>query len=94
MNVTIDCVIYGLTPDTTTRIFRNENTIGYIFVNTGNTPVQLNNYVLQPQAVYKTFENNLLDKTEWKIQFLKTNAVYSSCASVNAELTALIYNVK
>lgn len=90
MNVRYECVIYGKTPNTTTQIFRDEKTIGYIFINTGNVPVTLNNYLLLPSNSFKTYDSNLIDKTFWKATFDLINTVYTSCAQTNTELTTLI----
>ncbi len=92
MNISVDTVLYGENPQTTEIVFRNELTIGYIFINTGNVPAVLNNFVLFPGCTYKTFEGNLIDKTTWKLSFLTTNTVYSSCSLQKCALTALIYN--
>jgi len=92
MDVRIECVLYGKEPNTTTQIFRDERTVGYVFINTGNTPIQLNNYLLLPGNSFKTFEAGLRDKTFWKASFLLTNTVYPTCGITNAELTTLIYS--
>ena len=69
-------------------IFRDINTLGYIFINTGNCPVMINNYLLQPSGSLKTFEPNMQDLTAYRINFNQ----FSACATINAELTAIIYN--
>jgi len=68
-------------------IWRNENVLGYIFINTGNCVVKLNNFKLNPGGVYKTFETGCQDMTKWQI-ILET---FSPCSITNAELTTLIY---
>lgn len=69
-------------------VFRDSNTLGYLFINTGNSPVLINNYSLLPSASLKTFEPNMIDATSYRINFNQ----YTACASIYAELTVLIYN--
>jgi hypothetical protein len=68
-------------------IWRNDNVLGYIFINTGNCVLRLNNYKLNPGGVYKTFETNCQDTTKWQIIWESFNP----CSITNAELTTLIY---
>jgi hypothetical protein len=84
---TIDTVVYG-SKDTSTSAFRDSKTLGYIFVNTGNCPVQLNNFLLQPGSVFKTFEPMCKDCTTYRMLFNP----FDTCSTDNAELTVLIYN--
>ena len=76
--------------DNGTVVYRDAQTIGYCFINTGNCVVQLNNFTLQPNSVFKTFEPNCVDLTQWRILFNP----YSPCTTTNAELTVLIYNIE
>lgn len=69
-------------------VFRDINTIGYNFINTGNCPVMINNYLLQPSSSFKTFEPNMIDFTSYRINFQQ----FSACATLNAELTIILYN--
>jgi len=76
--------------DSGTVVYRDAKTIGYCFINTGNCVVQLNNFVLQPNSVFKTFEPNCVDLTQWRILFNS----FGSCTDTSAELTVLIYNIE
>jgi hypothetical protein len=76
--------------DNGTVVYRDAKTIGYCFINTGNCVVQLNNFVLQPNSVFKTYEPNCVDLTQWRILFNS----FSTCSQLNAELTVLIYNIE
>ena len=91
MNIKIDVQQYGIQPNNTITIFRDVNTIGYVFINTGNTPVNINNYVLFPGATWTTLQPGLIDKTYYKAYFDKTNGVYTSCGNNLSSLTAVIY---
>lgn len=68
-------------------VWRNENVLGYVFINTGNCILKLNNFELNPGGVLKTFENNCQDTTRWQIIWDSINA----CTLSNARLTTLIY---
>jgi hypothetical protein len=92
MKIKIDVVVYGIEPNNSTRIFRNENTIGYCFVNNGNTPVQINNFTLLPNSVWKTFEPNCEDQTVYRATFKQSNNLYTSCGTNNSILTVIIYS--
>lgn len=83
----IDTVIYGA-KDTGTAVFRDEKTLGYCFINTGNCPVLLNNFLINPNTSYKTYEPNCIDLTTYRMVFNPFNA----CSTDNAELTVVIYN--
>jgi hypothetical protein len=73
-------------------VFRDESTIGYCFINEGNCPVSINNYLLQPNSVLKTFEVGYEDQTKWQMNFKPTTyAVETSCQANNARLIVLIY---
>lgn len=76
--------------DNGTAVFRDATVLGYIFSNTGNCNVSLNNCVLPPGGVFKTFEIGFIDKTQWKILFISDPT--SGCGDTYAELTVLIYS--
>lgn len=82
-----DTVIYSK-KDSGTAVFRDANTLGYIFINTGNCSVWLNNYLLQPNSSLKTFEPNCCDCTVYRMNF----NTFNQCSIDNSELTVLIYN--
>ena len=73
------------------NVFRDESTLGYIFINTGAAPVEINNFVLNSGAVWKTFEPLCKDDTIYKINF-KQNLVQNNCALDNSQLTTIIYS--
>lgn len=83
----LDTVIYSK-KDSGTAVFRDDSTLGYIFVNTGNCSVWLNNYLLQPNSSLKTYEPMGCDKTVYRMNFNTFNA----CSTDNSELTVIIYN--
>lgn len=85
----ISTIVYGAN-DSGMVIFRDAKTIGYIITNTGNCPVTINNYKLQPNSWIKTFEPGYRDQTQWRMNFDQ----FSTCATNNAELTILIYSTK
>jgi hypothetical protein len=87
MNFVIDSVEYTTT-QTTEDVYRDESTIGYCFINTGNCPVNINNYVLLPNSSFKTFEYGMVDITRWKMLF----APFDTCSTTNARLVVLIYS--
>lgn len=82
----ITTIIYQAT-DSGTIVFRDAKTIGYQFINTGNCAVWLNNFLLQPNAVLKTVESQMIDATSYRMNFIQ----FDSCATANAELTVLLY---
>jgi hypothetical protein len=92
MNLKIDVIIYGIEPSNSINVFRNEDTIGYCFVNTGNTPVEINNLVLLPSATFKTLEPGYTDKTFYKVRFNQRNQFYPTCADDMNSLTCIIYS--
>jgi hypothetical protein len=92
MNLKIDVVIYGIEPSNSINVFRNEDTIGYYFVNTGNTPVEINNLILLPGSTWKTLEPGYTDKTFYKVRFNQSNNLYNTCGTNNSSLTVLIYS--
>lgn len=89
MKFTIATITY-LAKDSGTVVFRDERTIGYQFINTGNCAVWLNNFLLQPNSVLKTVESQMIDKTSYRMNFVQ----FSSCATDNAELTVLLYQLE
>jgi hypothetical protein len=76
--------------DSGNAVFRNEKTLGFLFMNTGNCPVKVNNMTLPPSGFFKSFEIGGRDLTNYRILFDQ----FSSCATNNAELTVLIYSTK
>jgi hypothetical protein len=93
IKIVIDSILYT-NQQNGEYVFRDINTIGYCFINEGNCAVSINNYVLQPNSSFKTFETGYIDETRWQINFNIVNPVYSSCAESNARLVVLIYNNK
>lgn len=69
-------------------VFRDESTIGYCFINIGNCPVTINNYLLMPNSTLKTFEIGYRDITRWQMNFVK----FDACSTTNSKLIALIYS--
>ena len=92
MKINIDVVIVGIDPNSTAQIFRNEATVGYCFINTGNTPVQINNFVLLPNSTWKTFEAGVEDMTIYRVKFNQNNNLYGGCGTDRSVLTVLIYS--
>lgn len=92
MKIKIDVVIYGIEPNSSVRIFRNEDTVGYCFLNNGNTPITINNFVLLPNTSWKTFEAGIEDQTVYRANFNQSNNLYTSCGTNNSSLTAIIYS--
>ena len=89
MKFVIDSVEYSST-QTTEDVFRDENTIGYCFINTGNCNVTINNYTLLPNASLKTYEFGMVDETRWKMKF----DTFDACSTTNSRLVVLIYSKK
>jgi hypothetical protein len=92
MNLKTDVIVYGLEPSNSVKVFRNEDTIGYCFINSGNTPIEVNNLLLLPSAVFKTLEPGYIDKTIYRAVFKQSNNLYSSCATDRSVLTVVIYS--
>jgi hypothetical protein len=90
INFDISTIVY-VSKDNGQIIFRDENTLGYIITNTGNCPIFVNNFLLQPNSWLKTFEPGYKDLTSYRINMQNTIDV---CATNNAELTILIYSKK
>jgi hypothetical protein len=90
MQFTTDTILY-FQKDSGTPIFRDEKTIGYLFINTGPTPVEINNFVLTSGTSWKTLEPTMEDKTVYRINF-KQNLTQNSCSVDNAQLTVIIYS--
>lgn len=86
MKFTISTITYGNTSNGQ-YIFRNERTIGYMFINTGNCILKLNGIKLNPGGVLKTLETGMVDHTRYQIQL----DLFNPCSTTNAELTTLIY---
>jgi hypothetical protein len=76
-------------------VFRDESTIGYCFINEGNSPVSINNYTLNPGSAFKTFEIGYEDQTRWQFNFRPTDYGFESqCQANNSRLIVLIYSKK
>ena len=88
IKIKLDTITYGIN-DTGTAAFRDEKTLGYCFINTGNCSVLLNNFLLQPNTSYKTFETGCKDNTTYRMRF----NTFDACSTVNAQLTVVIYNL-
>lgn len=73
-------------------VYRDANTLGYLFINTGNCNVSVNNILLPPGGVFKTFERGYIDTTQYKILFTINDG--SACGGDSAELTTLIYSIE
>lgn len=86
MKFTTNTIIYAAT-DSGTIVFRDDKTLGYQFINTGNCAVWINNFLLFPDCVFKTMETGMIDATSYRINFVQFNA----CATDNAELTVILY---
>lgn len=93
MKFKTDVIIYGIEPSNSIKIFRNEETIGYCFVNTGNTAIDINNLILLPGGVFKTFEPNCIDLTFYRVKFNQQNFFDQSCATSNCVLTCIVYSL-
>jgi hypothetical protein len=85
----IDSVEYNST-NTSDYVFRDESTLGYCFINTGNCSVNINNYVLLPNSSLKTFEYNMIDMTRYQMIF----NTFDACSTTNARLVVLIYSAR
>ena len=92
MKIKIDVKVYGIEPSSTINIDRTADTVGYCFLNTGNTPVQINNFVLLPNTSWKTFEAGIEDTTIYRVRFDKSNFFYPTCANDMNSLTVIIYS--
>jgi hypothetical protein len=88
---TLDCIVYGIS-DNNNSIFRNDKTIGYLFENSGNCPLQINNIRLNSGDVFKTFEPLCEDLTRYKVNFITNNQGLTPCVQNFAQLTAIIYS--
>ena len=86
MKFAISTIIYGTGSDGQ-YVWSNERVVGYMFINTGNCVISLNKVKLYPGGVLKTLEPGMVDTTKWQILLDK----FDSCATTNAQLTALIY---
>lgn len=92
MKIKTDVKVYGIEPSSTINIDRTADTVGYCFLNTGNTPVQINNFVLLPNTSWKTFEAGIEDMTIYRARFTQSNNLYTSCGTDNSSLTVIIYS--
>jgi hypothetical protein len=87
----LDTITYS-TKDSGKAVFKDKDTLGYIFINTGNSPVLLNNYLLLPNSSLKTFEPTCIDQTVYRMIFNNNNFFYPTCSPDMASLTVIIYN--
>jgi hypothetical protein len=78
--------------DTGTVVFRDKDTLGYLFSNTGNCTISVNNILIPPGGVFKTFETGYKDITQWRMLFIINDG--SLCGGDQAELTTLIYSIE
>jgi hypothetical protein len=85
----VDSVEYNST-NTSDYVYRDESTLGYCFINTGNCSVNINNYVLLPNSSLKTFEYNMIDMTRYQMIF----NTFDACSTTNARLVVLIYSAR
>lgn len=88
IKIKLDTITYGIN-DTGMAVFRDEKTLGYNFINTGNCSITLNNFILEPNTTFKTFETGCIDKTVYRMIF----NTFNQCSIDNAELTVVIYNI-
>lgn len=65
-------------------IIRDENTIGYHIVNTGDCMAYVNNFPLYPSGVLDTMYSGYQDKSLYNIKF--------DVAGVNPEITVITFN--
>lgn len=73
-------------------IFRDASTIGYIFANTGNQILYINNLQLLPGSCWKTLENGMIDVSLYRVRF-EQNPTYPSCANQYSNLQVIIYSL-
>jgi hypothetical protein len=73
-------------------IFRDAATIGYIFANTGNQILYINNLQLLPGSCWKTLENGMIDVSLYRVRF-EQNPTYPSCANQYSNLQVIIYSL-
>lgn len=92
MNLKIDVILYGVEPGNSIKVFRNEDTIGYCFINSGNSAVDINNMVLLPGSVWKTLEPGYTDQTIYRLKFNQSNLFDSACPTAYSTLTCIIYS--
>lgn len=91
MQFTIDTILVNADSGRNGQIvFRNDATLGYCFINSGNCKLTLNNIELLPGAVLKTFERGYIDMTPWRVLF----DIGSACGTTNGQLTCMIYTKK
>lgn len=65
-------------------IIRDENTIGYHIVNTGDCMAYVNNFPLYPSGVLDTMYSGYQDKSLYNIKF--------DVGGVNPEITVITFN--
>ena len=75
-------------------VFRDPNTIGYNFVNNGNSIVWVNNLKLLPGQSWKTFEAGMIDvglyRVRFDTQYQKTANL--TCSTQETSFVVIIYN--
>ena len=92
LKFTIDTLIFGFESNNNS-VYRDDKTLGYIFSNTGNCPVQLNNIILNAGDTFKTFEPLCQDMTKYKVLFSQRNQdTTDACIIESAQLTIIIYS--
>lgn len=72
-------------------IFRDAQTLGYIFANTGNQICYINQLQLLPGSVWKTFEPICIDLSLYRVRFEQNNT-FPSCAISYSNLQVIIYS--
>jgi hypothetical protein len=69
---------------TPSAIFRDDKTIGYHIVNTGDCMAYVNNFPLYPSGVLDTMYSGYQDKSLYNINF--------AVGGVNPEITVITFN--
>lgn len=88
MKFVIDTILMQPDVNPNQVVFRNDLTLGYLFINSGNCPLLLNNVKLNPGGTLKTFERGCIDQTLWRVLF----QAGGSCGSTYGQLTVLVYS--
>lgn len=77
---------------TNAPIYRDDKTIGYKFINTGNSVVYINEVQLEPCDELDTFAATMKDCTLWKCRFDAVNNVNQQCSTSNSNLQVVIFS--
>jgi hypothetical protein len=88
MKFTTDTILMYPDVNNNQVVFRNDQTLGYQFINTGNCPMVINNLLLNPGAAFKTFERGYVDCTVYRVLFNPGG----SCGSSTGQLTVIVYS--